>query len=335
MASIPRAEFKQQIQKMEPIQFEHFVADIWSEQGWNTRVTRKQQDRGIDIVATKDAPVSEKHLIQVKRYGPDNPVGSPEVQQYASLRQQEQAVDAVIIVTSGRFSEQAERVARDLNVKLVDGSDLYNMINREGHFSIVDDYLGDSIEPSKDSDSTVRADNDRQSSSTESSQLSRPIVVAGIFFSLAIVVAAIFGVLLLTPGVLESNNDLQKVEKSVEHNGVFITVVGYTTRSQVEYQNLPEGAVGLLVKLEAENAADTVRSGAVDIEISYDGGRWKNGDDPVDDPYPYYGYEAREIYPDVEKSGWVFFEIQEQFEPNKTRLRMRSDGNEIANLTLR
>jgi hypothetical protein len=126
---------------MDATEFEHFVADIWSGQGWKTRVTKESEDRGIDVVATKDTPVSEKHLIQAKRYGIDNTVGSPDIQQYASLRQQEQDVDAVVVVTSNQFSEQAERVSRDLNVKLVDGDDLYDIIDKHGLSTVLTDYL--------------------------------------------------------------------------------------------------------------------------------------------------------------------------------------------------
>jgi hypothetical protein len=141
MVSISRSEFKRQIQQMDAIEFEHFVADIWSERGWKTRVTKESEDRGIDVVATKDTPVSEKHLIQAKRYGADNTVGSPDIQQYASLRQQEQDVDAVVVVTSNQFTEQAERVARDLNVKLVDGDDLYEIVEKHSLSTVLADYL--------------------------------------------------------------------------------------------------------------------------------------------------------------------------------------------------
>lgn len=127
------------------------MADVWDARGWNTRATRNSADRGVDVVAIQQTPFRRKHIIQAKRYSDSNPVGSPEVQQYASLRQQEDA-DAVIIVTSGRFSEQAESVARDLNVKLVDGDDLYDLISSNGFSSITDKYLdsgdGHSSEPS-------------------------------------------------------------------------------------------------------------------------------------------------------------------------------------------
>lgn len=44
-------------------------------------------DRGIDVVATRG---QQKQLIQAKRYRPNTTVGSPEVQQYAALRLQEE-----------------------------------------------------------------------------------------------------------------------------------------------------------------------------------------------------------------------------------------------------
>jgi Restriction endonuclease len=139
--SIPSQNtFKDELQSVDPSAFEQFVADVWDARGWNTRVTRDSADRGVDVVATQQNPFRQKQIIQAKRYSDTNPVGSPEVQQYASLRQQEDA-DVVIIVTSGRFSKQATSVARDLNVKLVDGDDLHDIISLQGLSSITDEYL--------------------------------------------------------------------------------------------------------------------------------------------------------------------------------------------------
>lgn len=79
MSSVSRAEFARQIRKLDPVEFEEFVADVWSEQGWQTQVTNISNDRGIDVIAQRDTPISEKHLIQAKRYSSDNLVGSPDI----------------------------------------------------------------------------------------------------------------------------------------------------------------------------------------------------------------------------------------------------------------
>lgn len=140
MVSLTRAQFKRKIQSIYPAKFEQFVADLWRARGWNTRVTTDGSDRGVDVIATKTAPFHQKQVIQAKRYSSDNPVGSPQIQQYASLRQQEDA-DSVIVVTSGRFTEQAEKLARQLNVKLVDADSLYSIIESEELNNVVSEYI--------------------------------------------------------------------------------------------------------------------------------------------------------------------------------------------------
>jgi hypothetical protein len=126
---------------MDPYEFEEFVADLWEARGWNAQVTSDSADRGVDVIATQADPFSEKQVIQAKRYA--NTVSSPEIQQYASLRQQEVDVDAVVVVTTGEFSSQAKSVARDLNVKQVNIDDLYELVTSNGGREVYDDYFGD------------------------------------------------------------------------------------------------------------------------------------------------------------------------------------------------
>lgn len=77
---------KDQLQKIDPSEFEHFVASLWEESGWSTTVTQQGQDAGVDILATRSDPVSQRVVIQVKRYQNNNRVSSAEVQQYAALK---------------------------------------------------------------------------------------------------------------------------------------------------------------------------------------------------------------------------------------------------------
>lgn len=118
------------LQEIDNYEFEEFVAELWEEMGWKTTVTEGTGDRGIDVIATKGEPFETKQLIQVKRYSEGSTVGSPQIQQYASLRQQEPNVDAVVVVTTSTFSKQAKEIADDLNVKLIDGVALENLIEK-------------------------------------------------------------------------------------------------------------------------------------------------------------------------------------------------------------
>ncbi|WP_181691360.1 restriction endonuclease [Natronomonas sp. LN261] len=123
-----------------PEPFEHFIADLWDRQGWDTSVTDHHADRGVDIVATRtDAVVAQQHVIQAKRYQSTNVVGRPELQQYYSLRDQEGA-DAVVIATTSRFSSQAEAWADEYNLKLVDGAALAELVGEIGATSLLEHY---------------------------------------------------------------------------------------------------------------------------------------------------------------------------------------------------
>ncbi len=136
------AEVKSLLQQMDSYDFEYFVADLWARMGWETAVSSESADKGIDVTAVRSTPYRTKALIQAKRYGPNTTVGSPDVQQYASLKQQRQGVDKVVIVTTNEFTGQARELAGSLNVKLVNGDELAAMVDQLDAHDLVRDYLG-------------------------------------------------------------------------------------------------------------------------------------------------------------------------------------------------
>ena len=142
----PSESLIEQLRKMDSYEFEKLIADLWERQGWEATVSDATRDGGIDIVAVKYAPFEQKQLIQAKRYGEKNHVGAPDVQQYSSLHQQEDNVDAVIIVTTGQFSKQATATAKQLNVKLIDGNDLIRLIDQLDARELVTKYTSTEAE---------------------------------------------------------------------------------------------------------------------------------------------------------------------------------------------
>ncbi|MFC6770741.1 restriction endonuclease [Halorubrum pallidum] len=126
---------------MDPYEFEHFVADLWERMGWQTEVSSATMDEGVDVIAQKQHPYEQKTLIQAKRYGPNTTVGSPDIQQYASLDQQYSGVDKVVVVTTNEFTDQARDLADRLNVKLINGTDLATLVVQHDAIDLVDDYL--------------------------------------------------------------------------------------------------------------------------------------------------------------------------------------------------
>lgn len=129
-------ELLNKLQNMDEYKFEKLVADLWEEQGWNTTVTSGSNDRGVDVIAEKETPFYQKQVIQAKCYSSNNKVGSPDIQQYSSLKHQIDSVDNVIVVTTSDFTSQAQDTAGDLDVKT---------INKDGLVSLIDEVFDDSI----------------------------------------------------------------------------------------------------------------------------------------------------------------------------------------------
>lgn len=148
---------RRRLQQMDPYGFEQFVADVWEQLGWTTQTVGEPGDRGIDVIATDG---QDKQLIQAKRYGPDTTVGSPEVQQYASLRLQEDNVKQVTIVTTGSFSRQAEDLAPELEVILVDGENLLGILDELEAYEVFAAHFDDIHVGETDASSDGRANGD-------------------------------------------------------------------------------------------------------------------------------------------------------------------------------
>lgn len=153
LTGIPaEADLKQKLQSMDEYDFEHFVADLWEEMGWDCEVSTGSNDKGIDVRARKTRPYDQKVLIQAKRYSDGNKVGSPEVQQYYSLKDQEDNVDKVLIITTSSFSRNAKQLADSLNVKLINGDDLIDLVDQEDANGIVTEYIDFEPEPPEQGD---------------------------------------------------------------------------------------------------------------------------------------------------------------------------------------
>lgn len=162
LAMLPdEADLKRELQSMDDYEFEHLVADLWEEMSWNCEVSTASNDKGIDVRARKTDPYEQKALIQAKRYGAGNKVGSPDIQQYSSLKHQEDGVDKVIMVTTSSYSRNARDLADDLNVKLIDGDDLVNLIEQEDAKEVVTEYID--FVPDEEEEDVVEVDDESES----------------------------------------------------------------------------------------------------------------------------------------------------------------------------
>ncbi|WP_336360307.1 restriction endonuclease [Haladaptatus sp. ZSTT2] len=138
---VSAGNLRTRMQNIDPYEFEHFVAELWKAQGWDTEVSQASNDMGVDITAWKfDGLVDQKIVIQAKRYAEDNKIGRPAIQQYHSLKQQDSEVDAAVVVTTSSYTSSAKDWANEHNVKLIDGDDLVNLVLDQRRYDLLDEY---------------------------------------------------------------------------------------------------------------------------------------------------------------------------------------------------
>ncbi|AEH60250.1 restriction endonuclease [Methanosalsum zhilinae DSM 4017] len=140
---------------MDPIEFEHLVASMFSQAGYRAEVTQSSRDRGIDIgLSIEKYGISHQWAVQAKRYR--EPVGVKEIREYSSLRYRDNT-DGVIIVTTSAFTKDAQTEASKHSVKLIDGGLLIKML---------DHYLSD-VKPEPEISENAAALTETHSKSTE------------------------------------------------------------------------------------------------------------------------------------------------------------------------
>lgn len=108
--------------------FEHLVARLWKDHGFEVSTTKLSNDKGIDAVA-RDTESNSDIAIQAKRWARDNPVGSPTCRKVVGAAHD---ADRAIIVTTSRFTDSAREYSKNVGQKLqlVNGNKLLRMLSR-------------------------------------------------------------------------------------------------------------------------------------------------------------------------------------------------------------
>jgi restriction system protein len=109
-------EFLQQLRKMDPRDFEEYVAELFRELGYNAKAVGRSHDEGVDVIAEKDGTT---HYIQCKRY--NRKVTLEEVRDFYGTLADKIAKGANYFVTTDSFTLGAEKFAEDKPIELIDG----------------------------------------------------------------------------------------------------------------------------------------------------------------------------------------------------------------------
>jgi restriction system protein len=108
---------------LNPLEFEHCVADAYRKLGYAVVLTPASHDDGIDVIASMG---DKKYVIQVKHSG--SPVGSPVIQRLYGSAGHAHASGAICVARSG-YTTAARRFAENKPIELLDADDLRRLIS--------------------------------------------------------------------------------------------------------------------------------------------------------------------------------------------------------------
>lgn len=125
---------------MEGYEFENFLKVMFFYLGYDALVTKRSGDYGADLVLKKDG---EKFVVQAKRY--NHSVGVKAVQEVVTAKIHYGA-DTAMVITNSRFTKEAEELAGENGVIMVDRLELSGLI-KEAKEKIEENYkLGEIVQ---------------------------------------------------------------------------------------------------------------------------------------------------------------------------------------------
>ncbi|MFK4343605.1 MULTISPECIES: restriction endonuclease [unclassified Paenibacillus] len=113
------------IDRLDEWQMQDLFGGLLEGMGYQVRISPKGPDGGVDIIAHRDAFGFEKPIIKVQVKHRKASAGSPEIQQ---LLGSNPMGASSLFVSTGGFTSQAKNVAKQHGVKLVDLSELVELV---------------------------------------------------------------------------------------------------------------------------------------------------------------------------------------------------------------
>ncbi|MFI8577548.1 restriction endonuclease [Rossellomorea aquimaris] len=110
--------------RMNPTEFERYVADLFTALGYKAELTPVTGDGGKDIILRKNNMVA---IVECKRYNEKNKVSRPDIQKFHSALLDTNAIEGFFVTTS-YFTEPAMKYTVDKPIKLININRLMEMI---------------------------------------------------------------------------------------------------------------------------------------------------------------------------------------------------------------
>ena len=127
MPSLSKEGFIDRLQSVPTTDVEAFCADIWNAHGWDSKRLHADEPAAIDLTVTQPQPVEVTGALYLARTDETSAIASDRVLDCLEMRQVTDRMDFHVLITEGKFSPEAWALAREQNIKLVDGAGLYKL----------------------------------------------------------------------------------------------------------------------------------------------------------------------------------------------------------------
>ena len=139
MENVLKDELLTRIHEKSPDFFEKMVVELMEKMGYGRgQITQKSRDEGIDGMVYQDKLGFDVIYIQAKRYDLEKTVGRPELQKVGGAIPETNVKG--LFVTTGRFSQDAQKYANDRHIILIDGQRLAELMI-EHDFGVSTEYI--------------------------------------------------------------------------------------------------------------------------------------------------------------------------------------------------
>lgn len=137
--NVLKDELITRIHEKSPDFFEKMVVELMEKMGYGRgQITQESRDEGIDGMVYQDKLGFDVIYIQAKRYDLEKTVGRPELQKFGGAIPEKNVKG--LFVTTGRFSQDAQKYANDRHIILIDGQRLAELMI-EHDFGVSTEYI--------------------------------------------------------------------------------------------------------------------------------------------------------------------------------------------------
>ena len=129
---VTNTELRGKLRDLEEGEFTQLVADLWEAQGWSTTVFSATKQVVYDIVAMREEPEQQRLLLWTEHKPGEEQLGPRSVERCATARDSSQGAESATLVTNALPRTAAKQRAEGLDVTVIDGQDLVELLRFEG-----------------------------------------------------------------------------------------------------------------------------------------------------------------------------------------------------------